>query len=351
MQILKKNLKQGEVSVKVNNAEDLWFLSQVIEADDIVKGKTERKIKIGGEDERKQSIVRKTVFLEMRVEKAEFHKYSDTLRVHGVILSGPEDVPRGNYHTFNVEPGSIITIVKEAWPAYQLDKLREATEHLSTKNLLVMMDREEAVFVMLKSQGGEKLSHLKGDVAKKGLEQEGKKDFYKEIIEQIMEYDKRFGLENIIVASPSFWKEYLMREMPEELRKKITLASCSDVSEAAVKEVLQRQELKKVLEHDRSAKESVLVEEILKAIVKDEACYGLDDCKEKAGIGAVKELAVSYEFIQNERQKNRHREVESIMKTVEKMSGKVHILSTEEAEKKLLGLGGIAGILRWKTKN
>ena len=105
MQIIKKNLRQGEVTVKVNNPEDLWFLSQVINVDDSIKGKTERKIKIGKEDDRKQSVTRKTVFLEIKAEKIEFHKYSENLRISGIILQGPDDVPRGSHHTFNIEEG------------------------------------------------------------------------------------------------------------------------------------------------------------------------------------------------------------------------------------------------------
>ena len=350
MQVIKKNLRQGEITVKVNSAEDLWFLSQLIEADDSIKGKTERKIKIGKEDERKQSVVRKPVFLEIKVEKTEFHKYSDNLRVSGIILQGPDDIPRGTHHTFNVEPGSVVTITKTEWPGYQLDKLKEATEQIITKILVVLMDREEAIFALLKNQGYEVLSHLKGEVAKKGLETQGKKDFYNEIIEQLKGYDKRFELENIIVASPSFWKEYLMKAMPEELKNKITLATCSDVGESAIKEVLQRPELLRVLEHDRAANELGMIESLLKAISEDEACYGLSECKEKIEIGAIKELFVSYEFMQKAREENKHREIEKIMRLAEKMNGKVHILSTEEAEKKLIGLGGIAGILRWKIQ-
>ncbi|HJX05897.1 MAG TPA: mRNA surveillance protein pelota [Candidatus Nanoarchaeia archaeon] len=350
MQVIKKNLRQGEITVKVNSAEDLWFLSQLIEADDSIKGKTERKIKIGKEDERKQSVVRKPVFLEIKVEKTEFHKYSDNLRISGIILQGPDDIPRGTHHTFNVEPGSVVTITKAEWPGYQLDKLKEATEQIITKILVVLMDREEAIFALLKNQGYEVLSHLKGEVAKKGLENQGKKDFYNEVIEQLKGYEKRFELENIIVASPSFWKEYLMKAMPDDLKKKITLATCSDVGESAIKEVLQRPELLRVLEHDRAANELGMIESLLKAISEDEACYGLSECKEKIEIGAIKELFVSYEFMQKAREENKHREIEKIMRLAEKMNGKVHILSTEEAEKKLIGLGGIAGILRWKIQ-
>ncbi|MBW3000802.1 mRNA surveillance protein pelota [Candidatus Woesearchaeota archaeon] len=349
MQIIKKNLRQGEVTVKINNPEDLWFLSQVINVDDSVKGKTERKIKIGKEGERKQAVTRKSVFLEVKVEKVEFHKYSDNLRIGGIILQGPDDVPRGSHHTFNVEPGSIITIKKEEWLGYQLEKLKEATQKLKTKILMVLMDREEALFAMLKHQGHEVLATLKGEVAKKSVESGGKKNFYIEIIEKLKEYNKRFEPQNIIVASPSFWKEYLMKEMSEDLKEKITLSTCSDIKETAIQEVLQRPELFKVLESDRATKELGIIETLLKSISKDEACYGLADCKEKIEVGAVKELLVSYEFLHECREKNKHKEVEGLMKLAEKMKAKVHILSTEEAEKKLIGLGGIAGILRWKT--
>ncbi|MBU1199032.1 MAG: mRNA surveillance protein pelota [Nanoarchaeota archaeon] len=353
MQIIKKNLKQGEVTIKVNSPEDLWFLSQVIEADDSIKGKTERKIKIGKEDERKQSIVRKSIFLEVKIEKIEFHKYSENLRVGGIILQGPDDVPRGSHHTFNVESGTVITIKKQEWMGYQLEKLKEATQKLKTKILIVLMDREEALFAMLKHQGHEVLTNLKGDVAKKDVDggsAGGKKNFYTEIIEKLREYNKRFEPQNIIVASPSFWKEYLMKEMPDELKAKITLSTCSDIKETSLQEVLQRPELFKVLESDRAAKELSMLDELLKAISKNEACYGMKECKEKTEIGAVKELLVSYDFLQESRKNNKHREIEQVMKLAEKMKAKVNILSTEDTEKKLVGLGGIAGILRWKTE-
>lgn len=351
MQIIKKNLKQGEIVVKVNNPEDLWFLNQVIEVDDLIKGKTERKIKIGeGSEDRKQAVVKKTIFIEIKAEKKEFHKYSDNLRIGGIITQGPEDVPKGSHHTFDIAPGDIITIQKKEWPKYQLEKLKEAAESIKTKIVLLIFDREEAIFAMLKNQGYEVLAKIKGEVAKKGFET-GSKDFYKELVGKLEEYNKRFEPQNIIVASPSFWKEYLMKEMPSELKQKITLATCSEVDESAINEVLQRPELLKVLEHDRAAKELAMVDNVLKAIAKDEACYGLKECKEKIEIGAVKELLVSYAFINKAREEGKHFEIEKTMKQAEQISATVHILSTEEAEQKLLGLGGIAGILRWKMGN
>lgn len=350
MQIIKKNLRQGEVTIKANNPEDLWFLSQVIEADDIIKGKTERKIKLGKEDERQRKIVLKTVFLSLKVEKTEFKEDMDVLRISGTILEGPDDVPRGSYHTFSVEPGSphcVYTIKKEKWFDYQLDKLKEAEQQIKRKILVVLFDREEALFATLKNQGHEVVLRLKGDVAKKNVEGQGK-NFYAEISKHLAEYNKRMKLDSIIIASPGFWKEYLVKELDDELKSKTVMASCSDTNESNIKEVLQRPEVSKVLAEEREAKEVGLVEELLKAISKDEACYGFKECQEKANIGAVKELLVSFKFLQQTREKGNHKEVENLMKLAEKTKAKVHILNSEEPEKKLNGLGGIAGVLRWK---
>jgi len=350
MQIIKKNLRQGEVTVKVNSQEDLWFLNQVIEEDDLIRGRTERKIKLTGSgSEGKQAAVKKTIFLEIKVEKKEFHQYSDALRINGVVTQETEDVAKGSHHTFDVSPGDVVTIVKQEWPNYQLDKLKEATENIKTKIILLIFDRETAIFAMLKNQGHEILAKLKGEVAKKGVD-EGGKDFYKELIDKLKDYATRLEPQNIIVASPSFWKEYLMKEMPDELKKKITLATCSDVEENSINEVLQRPELLKVLENDRAAREFSLVEEVLKSISNNLACYGLKECKEKVEIGAVKELLVSYHFINEARQIGSSKEIESVMRLGEKTGARINVISTDEADQKLKGLGGIAGILRWKME-
>ena len=46
MDIIKKDFKKGTVKLKINNLEDIWYLSHLIDAGDFVKGKATRKIKI-----------------------------------------------------------------------------------------------------------------------------------------------------------------------------------------------------------------------------------------------------------------------------------------------------------------
>ena len=115
MKIIHKNLKQGEIKVKVENIDDLWYLSNVIENTDLIKGITYRKIKTSQDSERSSSTVRKKVFLSIKTEQIEFHETSNVLRVSGKIISGPDDIGLGSYHTFNIEEDTIIKAMRTIW--------------------------------------------------------------------------------------------------------------------------------------------------------------------------------------------------------------------------------------------
>jgi mRNA surveillance protein pelota len=346
MKIIRKNLRKGEIKVKIMGKEDFWYLSQIISGEDLVKGQTERKIKLGSDSDRQKKVVKKKVFLQIKVEKIENN--DEFLRISGTIEQGPEDIAKGSHHSFKIEPNSEITITKESWMNYELEKLKEATEESKDKVLIVLFDREEALFVFMKNQGFEVISKIKGEVAKKDRPESEHKDFYKEIVENLESQDKRFEPSKIIIASPGFWKEYLVKELPSELKKKTIIGTCSSVSESSIKELTENKETSSLLEKERSGKETALFQDLLKAISKEKACYGLKDCEEKILMGAVEKLFVSYSFLEKKRKENKHRFIEKLMKTSEQMNGEVIILSTEEVDDRLNNLGGIAGILRWK---
>ena len=125
MKLLRQDWKKGEVKLKVEHADDLWYLSLIIEPGDEVRTSTERKIKIGDTTtDRNVKVVRKSVTITLRAEKTEFS--ASWLRVSGSIVDGPEDVPRGVHHTVNVEPGSMLRLTKKEWLHYQRERLKEA---------------------------------------------------------------------------------------------------------------------------------------------------------------------------------------------------------------------------------
>jgi len=351
MKQLYLDLKKGAAKLKIENPDDLWYLSQIIDIGDLVKGKTIRKIKIGKEGDRKQRIAKKQVFLKIKIEKIEFSKTSNILRTLGTITEGPEDIQKGEHHTFNLEPNIIFTLIKERWLKYQLDRLKEATQEKTSKILIIVMDREEAHFALLKKYGYDLLTKIQGKVKKKAVEniQEGK--FYEEIINQTTEYVKRHKIVKIILASPAFWKEDLLKELQdEELKKKIILATCNATGKNGINEVLKRPEVESALHEDRIAKEIGLVEQLLTEISKNNlAVYGIKDTENAVNTGAVKTLLITDSLIQKSREKEQYHKIDNMMKIVDSMKGSINIISSEhEGGKKLNGLGGIGAILRYK---
>jgi stalled ribosome rescue protein Dom34 len=189
---------------------------------------------------------------------------------------------------------------------------------------------------------------LNGDVSKKDME-EKKTNFYQEIYKQLLDYDSKYLFDNIVIASPAFWKEYLMKEIKDDaLRKKIVLATCSSVDDGAISEILKRPELKTVLDKDKATRELRVIEELLGQISKDNAVYGIREVTEKIQSGNLSILLVSENLILRMKKENKYKMLDDIMTDVEAMTSEIRIISSEEAMKKLDGLTGIAGFLRWK---
>jgi len=344
MKIINRDLKKGLIKVLIENPDDLWYLDQIIEPQDLCKHRTIRKIKIG--DENSTKIIKKPVTLTINVESTEFHETTGNLRVAGKIIDGPDDIPRGNYHTFTLEPGKDLTIIKKTWPKYLLDKLKEA-EQKPSDYLVVIFDREKAIFAELKRRKHNILSSINVDVQKKDAPTIKSDNIYKSIIKEIQEFTKRTEYTAIIAASANFWKPYLEKEIPDELKKKFVFANISTVNKSALNELMKRPELKVLLSKERLMQEITFIDKILKAIAQEKAFYGIKEADEKVNEGNIKFLLVSNNFIIKTRQNNTFGKLNFIMRTADKSQAELHIVSSEDACKQLDNLGGIAGIKRW----
>jgi len=205
---------------------------------------------------------------------------------------------------------------------------------------------------LMKNYGFDILSEIKGEVSKKHDSDNTKSgSFYKEIIDQLKDYDKKYSLNRIVVASPSFWKDYLFNELgKDELTKKIITSSCNSVGESAVNEVIRRPEIRSALSEDRIIKESNLVEDLFTAVSKTgHAVYGFSETEKAVNMGAVKMLLVTDSIIKKMRESNTYQKLDYLMKNADSMKADVHLISSEhEGGKKLDGLGGIGAVLRYK---
>jgi len=349
MKIIHENTKKGIVKITIENTEDLWHLSTIINTGDHVKASTTRKITVGTEE--KSASYKKVVTLRICVEETTFSPEQETLRIAGTIIEGPEDIPRGSYHTITLTLNDTLTIEKERWQAYQINKLKEATTTKTPTILICVFDREEAYFANMTRNGYKQLAHLKGDVTKKIKEHKATGDFYKQIIQKLQEYDQRFKIDKIILASPSFWKEELLKTLGQDtIRNKLILATCSSVDETSFNEVIKRDETQEALRQDRIAQEIKLTDTALTEIAKNGlVTYGIPTVNDAAQAGAVRHLLITDKLIKQAREQKKYDSIDNILKKVDAMKGTVTIIHSDHSGgKKIDGIGGIIAFLRYK---
>lgn len=335
MKIIHQDRKEGKIKLKVESPDDLWHLEKVLEKGDLVTSRTLRKkaIKRGREILEGE---RRPMTLTINLEDVE--RQAGILRLRGKIVSGPEDIRLSSYHTLNIEPWSVLTIKKEDWKSYQLERIKRAMVKQPLLFICVL-DREQADFAVLKESGIE----MKGSVsAKKVKGREDRSDYYREILSVL---EKQKGCQAIVIAGPGFEKENLLEFIDKanpDLADSIALEYASSTGKTGIQEIIKKS-ANKILKETRIAKETGLVETFLEEIGKDgKAVYGEKETKSAAKMGAVETLLVSEEKVKG---------LEGLMDMVEKMRGRIVIISQEhESGEKFLGLGGVAAFLRFRVE-
>src|SRR3990167_8146540 len=133
-----------------------------------------------------------------------------------------------------------------------LGRLKESCSEKKSSILICVHDMEEAYFALFKKYGYEVLSHIEGEVQKKREENIKKENFYLAVIKKMQEYVERYDIKQIILASPAFWKEDLIKEVKDaELKQKIIPAACSSATKNGIEEVIKRPEVKQALREER----------------------------------------------------------------------------------------------------
>src|SRR3989344_192652 len=351
MKLVFSDFRKATVKFKITSLEDGWYLSQLIETDDLLSGKTLRKITLGG-SESKTAHVMKAVFLQIIVEKCDLVD-GTSLRVSGKIVDGPEDVSRGSYHTIELEENQEYTLQKEDWLSYHKTQLQDAIDASKQTLLICVFDRDEAIIARSRQWGIDVLIKIRGDPEKKEKRARTTGTLYKDIITAVSDYDKRLKPEHIILASPAFYKEEVVELIKDAaVKKKIILATCSSADETALTGVLKGPETQHAMKQMRVAEESTLVDTLLSVIAKDgKATYGLMEVRKAAEMGAVRDLLVTITFMKKMRANEQYAALHMLLKQVDASRGEIHIISDEhEAGKKLQGLGGIAALLSFKVE-
>lgn len=339
MRVIESSFKdhEGEIKLVPENLDDLWHLKYIIEGGDTVFSLTKR---ISESNDKLRSDKEKvTVRVGVSVEKVEFHRFANRLRIAGTIVGG---VDESGHHTLNISQGKELSIIKK-WRDEQLERIRYA-EEVSKRPEVVIATIEEgdAIIGALRQWGVEEVTSISSSY---GKESSGRDYFFSEVLSTLEKMDFKY----LVVAGPGFTKEDFMdmikRESPE-LAESAIVVDTSTIGTRGFIEVLKRGTLDKIMGDIRVSKEAEYMDKLLENIAKDKkVAYGVEEVKKAFEYGAIEYLLMSDEFL---RKKREEWDVDSFIKDVEHMNGTVVIMSTEfEPGKRLDSLGGVAALLRF----
>ncbi|HKW42729.1 MAG TPA: mRNA surveillance protein pelota [Thermoplasmata archaeon] len=344
MRVLHRDPKTGEIKVRVENADDLWHLHNLVQPGDLVRASTYRREDVKSDKVRPERGEKVRVTLTIRVEGVEFQPFSDRLRVTGVIVEGPQDL--GRHHTLNLAVEDVLSIIK-TWKAHELRRIDEAVA-AAQKPLVafVSLDDEEALLAQLRQYGVRELATIRAPSHGKMFPTgDTQTEFFKEIGAKLRSME--IG-EALVVVGPGFTRdsflEYLKAHEPA-LAGKVHVHGTAHAGMQGIQEALRAGVGAKVFGESRVGYETQLVEKLLEAIATNEPCaYGIAEVGEAVDAGAVETLLVGDAVV-------REPNVEELMRAVESARGSVVLVSRHhEAGKKLEALGGIAALLRFPIK-
>ena len=357
MQVLYKDLKRGIIKLLPQTLDDIYSLSLLIRPGDVVVAKTTRRIRRSTQDvDRPDEGRRETFSLGVKVEQVEITGFSDSLRVHGIIVEGPEDkIDLYSHHSLSIKMNEPLTIKKEQWSREDLLQIEEAVESSQQAPLIVVgMESDEAVVALVSAHSTRVIGEFRPTVSRKASspkehEQETKQ-FWLELAEYLNQLQKKHKPDAIIVAGPGFWKnnfvQFAVGKFPD-LKGILLAVAASTGGRVGISEVLSRGVPAKFAEKRRAIIESELINEVMKRLGKGEhtVTYGYDSVSKAVTYGAVEHLLVLDKMLAD---LNLRPKLEALLREARALGSKTTIISSfHETGKLVEGLGGIIALLRY----
>lgn len=351
MKIIEEDEKDGIVEIVPETLDDLWHLSHIIEVGDNASSLTTRRIQDNSGDKiRGDRGVKKTFYLGLDIEGISFQLFTGKLRLTGVITRGPDDlIPLGSHHTLEVKLNTPITIKKDRWHNWAINRLNQAIE--ASKKLsaiIVVLEDDTATLGLMRQYGIEYYGPIKGNVSGKRIMDKNRQkniiNFYEKVIESITKFD---SIQNIVLAGPGFVKndffDYL-KDKHQDLAKISIIEPTGAGGRNGIAEVLKKGTVEKLTSENRVAQEMSAINNLLTEIAKNSSkvAYGAKETTNAINLGAVEQLLILDIRVPDDG-------MGEAMDMVENMKGEVMVISSEhDGGKQLESLGGMAAILRYE---
>jgi protein pelota len=327
----------GEIRLFPESIDDLWHLQHLIASGDLVFATTLRSVTQVSDKIRPEKVEKRPVRLGIRVEGVEFSQHGVRLRVSGVIEHG---VDVGAHHTFNVDIGHEISVIKK-WKPIDFERIDRAVK-ASVYGVIHILTIEEgeAELFRLRQYGPESVITVT-----MGRGKEGEVNTRQAFFEQVLGYLS--GISGpIIIAGPGFVKDdfikfFKTRSSP--IAEHYIVVETRRIGRGAVQDVIGQGTLEKLIDDLQLGREVKLLDEVLLRISQNGAvAYGEQEVSNAIDYGATEQVLIT----------DKHLHDFKMMKMVERAEGlraKIIVLSSSfEPGERLEALGGIAALLRYK---
>lgn len=296
MRIIKRNEAKGQLKVRMDSMDDLWYLHQALQPGTIVGAHTFRKLEAKEDQVRADSQPRVRVYLRITVFSTEFHPFTDVLRVRGTVLEGPPEI--SGHHTFNVDVGTVLDLEFSEDSTEVISLLEDAQRNArGTMALAVSMDDETADLFRLRDYGMERIGTVRTQGRGKWTGKEGSWDSYYREISDLVSLNLGEDM-LLIISGPGFFKESLAKLLRNEGvidGPRMHVLQSSSAGPGGIREALGKGgSVSKTLEGLRFIQENELLEEFMERIGKGRgATYGLEEVRKALSMGAVEVLLIS----------------------------------------------------------
>jgi protein pelota len=327
----------GEIRLLPESIDDLWHLRHIIAPGDLVFATTFRSVDTAGDKIRPEKVEKRPVRLGVRIDRLEFSEHGVRLRLTGTIEHG---VDTGAFHTINVESGYEISVIRQ-WRQLDLERIDRAIKAsvFGVIHILTIEEGEAELF-RLRQYGPESVITITSGSGK-GAETESRKDFFEQVIAKITDISGP-----LIIAGPGFIKDDFVRHAKSRnnpAAERAIVVETRRIGRGAVQEVIGKGALEKLIDDLQLSREVQLMDEVLMRIAMGSAvAYGRSEVADAIGYGAAEQVLIADPLL-------RDREVMALIEKAEAMRASVVVLSSSfEPGERLVALGGIAALLRYK---
>ena len=327
----------GEVRLFPESIDDLWHLQHIIAPGDLVFATTFRSVDSATDKLRPEKVEKRPVRLGIRVDRSDFSEHGVRLRLTGIIEHG---VDTGAFHTINVETGYEISVIKQ-WRQVDFERIDRAVK-ASVYGVIHILTIEEgeAELFRLRQYGPESVITVTTGSGK-GAETDSRKAFFDHVAGTIETVSGP-----LIIAGPGFIKDDFVRAIRAKNHpsaEKAIVVETRRIGRGAVQDVIGKGALEKLIDDIQLSREVKMMDEVLMRISQDGAvAYGRAEVQAAIGFGAAEQVLIADTLLRNQ-------EIIAMIETAEAMRASVVVLSSSfEPGERLVALGGVAALLRYK---